>query len=650
MSGTERSGRRADIEEGDRGRLGTMLDQLPAMIVVTNARREIRWVNRAFTEASGWTLDEVRGRHPRNFLHGPRTQPSAAARLRRLLDEGQAVNDFELLNYKRSGQPYWVSLSIRPIVDEFGQVTEYVSVQTDITERKQREADIQRTLHRLERAQRLARIGWLEHELASGRVVCSPELLKYFGIDPGRAGDMRITDLTPFTHPHDAERVRSEYAQAINSDTEYESEHRVVTPSGEVRWGHVIGALEGWEDGTPAVFRLVAQDVSSQKEAERLERERDRRESTAHAQTELLARLGSKLSEPLHAVLGFGEMLARTHGAELSARGRALLQQIRAAGNELLRVVDDIDELVGLRCGECRFDTTSVDLQALALEAVASFEARGASRGVTLQVAPEPKRSVVIGDLVRLRQSLDHLIGHAIRHGIDGAQVRLTVQPTEPGWTRLDMCYSGRDGAPPSFDPFGHIGGADEAEGDSGLRLAICKAIVEGMGGTIRAETEADTGTRIVVDLRAASETVIPIGRAAAAGGGPRPASPRSTGSVLCVDDDDVGNVLVEGLLEQHRHLATCFRRSGVEGLAAAREVRPDLILVELQLPDMTGFDFLKQIRADPLLRRVPCVALTVDGSDRTIRAALRAGFRDVLGKPAIHAELLRLVDRLVAD
>lgn len=651
MSGSEASGRRADTEEEDSRRFAAFVEQLPHMVVVTNRRREIRWVNQAFTKVTGWTLDEVKGRHPRSFLHGPRTSPNAVARLGRLLDAGAAVNDVEMLNYRKSGEPYWVNLSIRPIVDERGEVVEFISVQSDITERKRLEAERLRTEHRLSRALRLARTGWLEHELASGRVVCAPEVLQYFGLVEDSAGGLQISDLTPFTHPDDAERVRAEYARAINSGVEYESEHRVLMPTGEVRWGHVRGVLEGWEDGSPAVLRLVVQDVTERKQAESREREHAADDAARRARTETLAGLEHALREPLQVVLGLTERLVRIEGGRLCARGCAHLQQIRSAGTELLRSVDAIADLVGLRSECAAFDSVPVDLHALAVEVAAACENTGASRGVTVEVAQAAKRAVVIGDAWHLRRLIAHLIEHAIGRSGDGGRILVTVSPAEEGWVRLDVCDAGRGIAAEClhelFEPFFRVPGAGRAEGDTGLRLAICKALVEGMGGTIHVQSEAGAGTRIGALLPAAGATVVPIARAApAAGGDARRQQPG--GCVLCIDEDVVSNALVDGLLERRQHLELSFRRSGAEGLAAARELRPDLILVDLELPDMTGFDFLRRIRADAELRRVPCVALSVEDNDETVVAALRAGFRDVLCKPVGPAELLGLIDSLV--
>src|SRR6218665_2893811 len=126
-------------------RLDLIVENTTNMVVVTNANREIECVNPAYTRVTGWTLDEVKGRNPKSFLHGPRTSLDAAKRLGKRLARGLPVKDYEMLNYAKTGTPYWVSLSIQPIAEADGKVAEYVAIQSDITERKQREVETARS-------------------------------------------------------------------------------------------------------------------------------------------------------------------------------------------------------------------------------------------------------------------------------------------------------------------------------------------------------------------------------------------------------------------------------------------------------------------------------------------------------------------------
>lgn len=632
--------------DAERRRLRAIVEQSHDVVIVTDPQCEIVWVNRNFTATTGWTLEEVKGCNPRSFLHGPRTDPIEAARLDRLLRTDRSVTAFELINYKKSGETYWVSLSVHPVIDRHGELIEFVAIQTDITERKRRDADLQRALHRLSQAYQLAGLAWMEHELATGRVVCSPELARYFGLDERKAANLHITDLMPFTHPDDAERVRAEYAQAINSGVDYVSEHRVLRPDGEVRWIRMRGVLEGWEDGRAAVVRIAAKDETEHREAENVSREHAALERAARSQTEVLAQLSELQRAPLRVVLGLAEIVERTEARGLSARGLAYVRRIQAAADELRQIVEGVSELASLR-RDAGFDAVAVDLHALAGEAAAAHEASAELHRVTIHVAPASKRAIVVGDARRLRQLLALLIGDAIEHSRAGGQIQLKVEAAESASVRLEVRDPDRTVDAQTlarlFEPFGCAMPADAAARGGGVRLALCKALVEGMGGAIRAESTPDARLVLVAWLPAAGETVVPIGRVATTGVGKRQAG---ACRLLCIDEDIVGNVLVEGLLARRSGLALRFEQSGAEGLAAARAMKPDLIFVALQLPDMSGSECLEQIRSEAGLRGVPCVAMSADSHDQAVVAAIRAGFGDFLPKPARLDDLLRLIDR----
>jgi PAS domain S-box-containing protein len=250
-------------------RLELILQHTHQMVVVTNLRREIEWVNPAYTRVTGWTLDEVKGRHPRSFLHGPRTSASTASAIGGLLRQGLAVTDVEILNYKKSGDPYWVCLNINPVLDAKGEIIEYIAIESDITDRKRRELCMARELFRLTEAQRIARLGYMEHDLATGMVHCSAEIFEILEA-PASEVDLSYESLMEWTHPDDLAWVRQVYERAVNDGCAYESEHRVLCSSGKIKWVHMRGALDGWDDGSIAKCRLTVQDVTERKQAELL--------------------------------------------------------------------------------------------------------------------------------------------------------------------------------------------------------------------------------------------------------------------------------------------------------------------------------------------------------------------------------------------
>ncbi|HTN48857.1 MAG TPA: ATP-binding protein [Burkholderiaceae bacterium] len=619
------------------------------MVVVTNRQREIEWVNPAYTTVTGWTLEEVRGKNPRAFLHGPRTSGEDSERLRCLLESGQAVKDFEILNYKKSGEPYWVSLSIEATRDALGEITEYVAIQTDVTERKRRELETAQLLQRLGEAQRIAKLGYVEHDLATGTLHCSAEIDR---LVEGRCSSNHTSyeDLLARTHPDDVELVRRHYDQAVNEGAPYDLEHRIVSRSGRVKWVHVAGELDGWHDGMPAVFRLVVQDVTLRKEAQQLTREKELLEQTSHAQVEVLARISHDLRTPLHAIHGFAEMIERQDAGRLSERSGAHLRHIRDSARHLLALINDILDLTSLRQRRLAFRIEPVDLMGTVREVVALLEPLTAARGVNVEVVEPASPVAALADRQRLVQVLVNLIGNAIKYNRMGGNVAVRVRRRGERQVVAEVQDDGIGIAAEHlrrlFEPFYRVPGAEGtgAEG-SGLGLAIAKTLAQGMRGDITVDSAVDRGSTFALTLPPARTAEVAANECRHTS---PPARAPGCGAILYIEDSDVNCLLVEGYLCARPGTKLICRSSGVEGLEAARTLHPDLILVDMHLPDMNGTEVMRRVLADPELRRTPCIAFSADASEAAVEAAIVAGFREYLHKPIETADFLATIDRLL--
>ncbi|MBI5258925.1 MAG: PAS domain S-box protein [Burkholderiales bacterium] len=632
-------------------RLEMVVRNTTNMVVITNRRREIVWVNAAYTRVTGWSLEEVRGRNPRSFLHGPRTNLSAATRLGAMLRRGESVVDFEMLNYKKSGELYWVSLNIEPIVGEGGEVTEYIAIQSDITERKRAEQAAARVRHRLQQAQQMARLGSVEHDLASGQVLCSAEMLRLVGC----TGEDRQIDYEAMwqpVHPDELVALRERYEAAINAGAPLDVELRLTGADGAVRWAHALGALEGWDDGRPALYRLVVQDITERKLVEQAERDRQLLEQAARTQVEVLSRVSHELRTPLHAVLGFAEMLERHEAAHLAERSRAQLAHIRDSARHLLLIVNDILELTRLRGRRDALSLVPVALCPVVKEAVAMLEPLAAAREVSVQVSPGVSGPWVQADRQRLLQVVINLLGNAIKYNRHGGRVVLGCDTDASQQVLLSVADTGPGIAPQAqarlFEPFFRaeaLAPGARRDDSSGLGLAIARAMAEAMGGDISVDSAPGHGSTFTLRLQGAPSAPMPAHGAA-------PAAPAADagvhGHVLYIEDNEVNCLLIEGYLRDRPGITLTCCSTGAEGLMQARRLRPSLILIDTHLPDLDGNELVRQLMADPDLYRTPCVAFSADQDLRAVERAIRAGFREYLHKPVASAEFLALVDRLL--
>lgn len=627
------------------------------MVVVTNGNREIEWVNPAYTKVTGWSLEEVRGKNPKTFLHGPRTSLAEASRLGASLRKGHAVTDFEMLNYKKSGEPYWVSLNIQPVANDAGEITQFVAIESDITQRKRAEQEAARVLHQLAEAQRLAKLGLMEHDLSTGELRCSPEIYRILDTRPGEI-EPSYEAVMSHLHPDDGVAVRSAYERAINGGDLYEAEFRLVGQTGRVKWVHARGALEGWDDGRRALFRLVIQDITERKDAEQLQRDKELLQHASRTQMEVLSRISHELRTPLHAVLGFAESLDRAEGARISERSRGQLSHIRESAKHLLLLVNDILDLTRLHGGVVPFDVQTVDVQRLAHDVIAMVEPLAAPRGVTIRLLPPASALYARADRQRLKQVLINLLSNAIKYNRPGGHVDIRLRGIEAGGVSIAVIDTGIGIAEADqahlFEPFYRVAGEAQLQvshESSGLGLAIARSLARGMGGDVTVESRLGEGSTFLLALQRGKP---PEARGAAdklaVGPLESPVAGGAAGTVLYIEDNELNCLLLETYLAQHPSIVLRCCATGAAGLALARLVRPSLILVDMGLPDMSGAEVMQTLLNDPLLHRVPCVAFSADNDEDAIETAIRSGFREYWLKPMSRNAVLDALERLLAD
>lgn len=237
-----------------------VLGKAPVALVVTNRHREVEWANAAYTVLTGWKLEEMKGRNPRSFLHGEKTSSEAIARLAVKLRSGLPIRGIEVLNYRKSGEPYWTSMSIEPFVDASGEIAKYVALVCDITKQKNADQSACAAGRRLQAVCRAAKLAVVHHDVATGAAHCSAELLEWLEMFPSEP-ELPISDLARRVHLDDRGGLRKRYLQAINSDLRLDTAFRIVSASGTVRHVRALGILGGWDDGYPATFTTVLQDI-----------------------------------------------------------------------------------------------------------------------------------------------------------------------------------------------------------------------------------------------------------------------------------------------------------------------------------------------------------------------------------------------------
>jgi CheY-like chemotaxis protein len=346
-------------------------------------------------------------------------------------------------------------------------------------------------------------------------------------------------------------------------------------------------------------------------------------------------------------VLGFTRLMLEDPTQRLAPKQIEHLKHIRDAGEHLLALIDDV------------LDLTSVELSRLAL--ASEPVALAPLVGETLQwVAPAAQRAqvmlsqgaldaAVIGDERRLRQVVANLLSNAVKYNRPGGRVDVSVLSGDEQWVAVCVRDTGRGLSAAQrrslFEPFNRLGAERNGIEGTGIGLTIVRALVDAMGGRIEVDSTPGVGSEFRVWLpRAQAPAAAP-----SAGAPPlhAPAAELPAIDVLYVEDNRANVALLQALVELRPNVRLHVAPDGRSGIASAKHLRPQVVLLDIELPDIDGREVLRVLRADPTLSRSVCIALSADAAPEETARALRIGFDDYWTKPIDVAAVLDRLDAL---
>jgi PAS domain S-box-containing protein len=454
-------------------------------------------------------------------------------------------------------------------------------------------------------------------------------------------------------HPDDAALVLEGRADAAASLLPMEYEFRVRLPDGGYRWLASRSAPVLDEFGRPVRRVGVNWDITESKNAELARQQAALAEREIQAKSQFLSRMSHELRTPLNAVLGFTQLLQIEARQSRHADQLAKLEHVRDAGEHLLSLINDILDLSGLEAGEIRLSLQPVDLGELVRQSLPLLHSLAAQHGVALEIGCA--EGIASADPTRLRQVLINLLSNAIKYNRRGGSVVVETR-TSGAEATLEVRDTGRglnaEQVAALFEPFNRFGVESEGIEGTGIGLTIVKSLVDGMGGRIEVESEPGRGTIFRVTLPAtrvaetqATEAEPDVARVRLPV--PQGSVAQRGGTILYIEDNHVNVLLVEELVKSVGRLQIVSESNGAAGVARAKALCPDLVLIDLQLPDFDGFEVLRRLREHPRTRAIPCVALSANAMQEDIERGLASGFVDYWTKPIEFATFLAALNRL---
>ena len=407
-----------------------------------------------------------------------------------------------------------------------------------------------------------------------------------------------------------------------------------LSPAGGLQWhGHVADVSD----------RVAMQDALIQREA--LER-------LAQARSEFIARVSHELRTPLNGILGFAQLLASDPVAPLTGLQAERMSALLDAARHLRAVVDELLDISRIEAGQLRLALGPVPVPPLLAQLAATLGADAQAQGVTLQGPPDGPPCAVLAEPQRLRQVLTNLLSNAVKYNRPGGAV--WVQCAAAGSEhRIDVCDNGQgldaQQLAGLFQPFNRVGAERSAVQGTGLGLVISRQLVQLMGGRLTVESTPGVGSRFSVWLPAApmvADAPAPAPLAADVAVG---AAGQAQGHVLYVEDNDVNVLVMQAMLARCPGVQLTVAVDAASAVATALAQAPDLLLIDMNLPDASGLELLARLRALPGLAAVPAVVVSASAEPQAQEAARRAGFDGYWTKPLELAPTLAGVEAMLA-
>ncbi|WP_019568793.1 PAS domain S-box protein [Thioalkalivibrio sp. ALMg13-2] len=551
--------------------------------------------------------------------------------------------------------------SVFALPGEAGEAEVIANVITDLTELKRAEAALAESESRYRQLFELSTDGIAYADTESTSLVSANlSFANMLGYAQAEIAQLSVRDIYP---PDDLSWVLEQFSELASGHQAVARDVPVLRRDGSVFYADISASwvTVSGRSLMVGVFRDVSQrrieaqriqDLNETLEARVLERTADLERANA-AKNEFLSRMSHELRTPLNAILGFTQVLQLPGGAPLSTQQADNVREIHHAGEHLLGLVNEVLDLARIEAGQLEIAPEPVALVPVLEHAVAQIEMRARERDIPLTLqAHEP--STVLADPLRLRQVLLNLLSNAVKYNRDGGQIDVGCEPATDGRVRVSVRDTGHGLSTEQqarlFRPFERLESAYEGIEGTGIGLALAKQLVEGMQGSIGVDSVPGEGSTFWFELPLSDDRADMDHDTPASTSKPDPATQGKSQTILYIEDNPANLRLVQKILDRRADIELLSVENAEDGLVLAGQERPDLILLDLNLPGMDGFEALQRMRADPVTRAIPVIAVSANAMKRDIERGMAAGFQDYLVKPINVRDLYIAIDTHLAS
>jgi PAS domain S-box-containing protein len=520
------------------------------------------------------------------------------------------------------------------------------ALQQQVAERQQAESALRESEQRFRNILNNVPIGVVYTDLRGNVLQTNPRFCELTGYSADELIGMPSLD---FTHPDDIRQDAELSRQLVTGEIPlYRRNKRYIARDGHTLWVQSTVSLLRDEQGQPRRIVGAVEDITDHMKLAEAQQARAAAEASNHAKSDFLSRMSHELRTPLNAMLGFAQLLELDKRHPLAEAQRPWVGQIQHAGWHLLEMINDVLDLSRIESGNVRLQIEPLELSALLARTVPLVEETARKRGIRISQDLVSNAMRVQGDSTRVKQILTNLLTNAVKYNADqgrihvatrlhGSEVEISVTDTGLGMTPEQMAEL--------FQPFNRLGRERSTQEGTGIGLVISQRLAELMGGSLRARSVTGEGSVFILSLPTLKDedTV----RTDLDQMLTQPAQYQQR-TVHYVEDNETNVEVMRGVLAQRAQVRMDVSVTGLDGLAAIRNHRPDMILLDMHLPDISGMELLRHLKADLATSSIPVVIVSADALDSQINTAIACGAMRYLTKPVNVNELLAVVDEVL--
>ncbi len=515
-----------------------------------------------------------------------------------------------------------------------------------------RTAEIEATRQRLELAVKAGEIGVWELNFKENKVVWDARMHLIHGTNPDDF-DNSVDTWWQIIHPQDVKRAQKHFQEALNLTGLFVDEHRILRPDGSLRYITANAVVLYDTEHNPERMIGVNVDVTEREEVEETMRLTNlEMERALRIKDEFLANMSHELRTPLNAVMGISESLLEQTIGVLNEKQQKYIATINESGVHLLSLINDILDLSKIEAGRMELNVTDVPIKSLFESSFRMVKEMAQKKNISIIFEEDQRAENMRGDPRRLLQMLVNLLSNAVKFTPEGgkAGVQVLADP-DLGEIKLEVWDTGigiaEEDIPRLFQSFVQLDSNLSREySGTGLGLMLVMQMARLHGGNISVQSQFNQGSRFIISLpwSPAEQQGLAAGEKIEKTESDQPSESTRVGNILLIEDTESIVMLVSDYLQGRGH-HLLVARDGSSGLMMAEIERPDLILLDIQMPGMDGFEVIEKLRTDALFKDIPVIALTALAMPGDRERCLAAGMTDYISKPIHLKEMIRMIE-----